>query len=66
MVRGDCPIDALTFEKIIINTPCADYRHCGGAGAALLRLLSAVVQDFISPAYKFQVREGKRYGYYRQ
>ena len=66
MVRGDCPIDALTFEKTIINTPSTDYRHCGSACTALLRLLGAVVQDFIGPPHKFQIREGKRYGYYRQ
>lgn len=53
MVRGDCPIDALTFEKTIINTPGTDYRHYYCAGAAFLRLLGAVVQDFIGPAYKF-------------
>ena len=66
MARGDCPIDALTFEKTIINTPSTDYRHCGVAGTALLRLLGAVVQDFIGSPHKFQIREGKRYGYYRQ
>ena len=66
MVRGDSPIDALTFEKIIINTPGADYRHYYCAGTALLRLLGAVVQDFIGPAHKFQICEGKRYGYYWQ
>lgn len=43
MVRGDSPIDALTFEKIIINTPGADYRHCGGAGAAFLWLFGEVL-----------------------